>query len=212
MDRHHNQPPLADRLAVDHAELVKQATEAAALVPEQIRAIETDEEAGAYTDTAANIKAVLREADAAFKAEKAPWLAGGRAVDGFFQNISAPMAAAVDRVVKALNARQTARLAAERKAAAEAAEKARKEAVAFDEPVPVTAPVVVREAARVVSIATGAKATGSIKYRPRVVDIEQVPRQYMMVNERALQAAVDGGIRSIPGVEVYEEVRTSIRR
>jgi hypothetical protein len=208
----HNQPPLADRLALDHGDLAKRAAEAAAMVPAELRAIETDDEAAAYTDTAADIKAVIKEVEAAFKVEKAPWLDGGRTVDGFFANIGTPLRGAVDRVVKALNARQAARLAAERKAAAEAAEKARKEAIAFDEPVPVAAPVVVKEAARVVSITTGAKATGSVKWRPRVVAIDQVPRQYMMVNEKALQAAVDGGIREIPGVEVYEEVRTSIRR
>jgi hypothetical protein len=82
--RHHNEPPLADRLALDHADLVKEATEAAALVPDSIRAIETDEEAAAYTDTAADIKGILSQADAAFTVEKAPWLAGGRAVDEFF--------------------------------------------------------------------------------------------------------------------------------
>lgn len=209
--RHHNSPPLADRLAIDHAALVKEATEAAALVPTEIRAIETDEEAGAYTDTAADIKALLKSMEAAFKVEKAPWLEGGRTVDAFFTGLAQPLKDAVARVVAALNARQSALLAARRKAEAEEAERARKEAIAFDEPAPVVAPVVVKEAARVVSM-SGAKAAASIKWRPRVVDFEKVPRHYLMVNEKALQAAVDGGQRSIPGVEVYEEVRTSIRR
>lgn len=207
-----NQPPLADRLAVDHAELVKQATEAAALVPEQIRAIETDDEAGAYTDTAADIKALLKQADAAFTVEKAPWLTGGRVVDDFFADVRKPLQAAAQRVVAALNTRANAILAAKRKLDAEAAEKARKEAVAFDEPLPVVAPAPLKDVARVVSIATGNKASVSTKWKPYVVDFDKVPRHYLMVNERALQAAVDGGMRSIPGVDIREEARTSIRR
>lgn len=209
MDRFHNQPPLSDRLAMDHADLVKQATDAAALVPATIRPIETDEEAAAYTDTAADIKAVIKLADAAFKVEKQPWLDGGKTVDGFF-SFRATLAAAAGRCVDAINARQRILLAAKRKADAEAAEKARKEAIAFDEPVPVAAPVVVKEAARVVSF-SGAKASASVKWAHRVTDPDQVPRQYLMVNEAAIKAAVAGGTRSIPGVEIYEDVRTAIR-
>lgn len=209
MDRFHNSPPLADRLAMDHADIVKQAAEAAALVPATIRPIETDEEAAAYTDTAADIKAVIKLADAAFKVEKQPWLDGSKAVDGFF-GFRATLAAAAGRCVEAINARQRLLLAAKRKADADAAEKARLEAIAFDEPVPVAAPVVVREAARVVSF-SGAKASASVKWVHRVTDPDQVPRQHLMVNEASIKAAVAGGTRSIPGVDIYEDVRTAIR-
>lgn len=207
----HNQPPLADRLALDHAELVKSATEAAALVPDQIRAIETDEEAAAYTDTAADIKAVIAEADAAFKAEKAPWLEGGRTVEAFF-SFRGTLDAAVKRLRRALDDRAGALLAARRKAEQAAAEKARKEAEAFDEPAPVMAAAPVREVARVVSIATGNKASASIKWRGEVVDIDALPRQYMRANQDAIDAAIKGGVRAIPGVRIFEEVRTAIRR
>jgi len=206
----HNQPPLAERLALDHAELAKRAAEAAALVPDVLRPIETDEEAAAYTETASDIKAIIKEAESAFKTEKAPWLAGGKTVDGFFADIVKPLKAAADRCVEAINARQRLLLAAKRKAEAEAAERARREAEAFDEPAPVVAPVVVKEAARVVSF-SGAKASASTRWVHRVVDPDKVPRQYLMVNEAALKAAVAGGARSIEGVEIYEDVRTAIR-
>lgn len=211
MDRHHNQPPLADRLALDHAALVKEATDAAALVPEQIRDIQTDEEAGAYTDTAADIKAVIERADAAFEAEKKPWRDGAKAVDDFFA-FRKTLTAAVARVRAALDKRANALLAAQRKAEAEAAEKARKEAEAFDEAPPVIVAAPVREVARVVSISTGNKASASVKWTHRVVDPDQVPRQYLMVNEAAIKAAVAGGTRSIPGVEIFEAAKTAIRR
>lgn len=211
-DRHGNNPPLKDRLEIDHAALLASAAEAAALVPQQIRPIESDEEAAGYTDTAANIKAVIREAEATFKAEKAPWLEGGRAVDGFFAAVTAPLKGAVDRVVAALNARQRMLIAAQRQRDAEEAERARREAVVFDEPPPpVAAPVAVKDAGRVVSF-SGSKASASVKWRGEVVDLATLPRQYMRANQDAIDAAVKGGVREIPGVRIFEEVRTAIRR
>ena len=226
--RHHNEPPLADRLALDHADLVKEATEAAALVPDSIRAIETDEEAAAYTDTAADIKGILSQADAAFTVEKAPWLAGGRAVDEFFA-FRKDLTAAVKRVTSALDTRanlllaQQRRREAEEAAAARAAadaetERLRREAAAFDEPVPApvtaayVAPAPVKDVARVVSISTGNKASASVTWTHRVVDADKVPRQFLMVNEAAIKAAIKGGTRKIEGVEIFEAAKTAIRR
>lgn len=102
-------------------------------------------------------------------------------------------------------------MAAQRKADAEAAEKAKREAALFDEPAPITVPTITREAARVVTT-TGAKATASTYWKGDVVDVDKLPRQYLMVNQAAIDAAVRGGTRDIPGVHIYEAVRTAIRR
>ena len=123
-------------------------------------------------------------------------------------------------VVKALDAFATAKLNAQRKADAEAAEKARKEAAAFDEPPP--APVAaapVREVVRVVTF-SGAKASGSVKWDYRIVDFDSVPRELLMENKPAITAAIAGlkarGIdikeAKIAGLEIFEAVKTSIRR
>lgn len=72
------------------------------------------------------------------------------------------------------------------------------------------APVVVREAARVVSTG-GALASASTKWTHEVLDPSLVPRNYLMVNEAAIKAAVAGGLRNIPGVRIFETVRTAIR-
>lgn len=206
-----NEPPLGDRLAIDYADLVKRSTDAVALVPEELRAIQTEEEAQAYTDTAADIKKVLKEADDAFEPEKEPWLTGGRTVDNFFA-FRAKLKSAAQRAVNAVNTWQTAQLAKKRRAEAEEAERARKEAIAFDEPVVAFVPqVVAKEAARVVS-ASGNKASASIKWEHRVIDRAKVPRQYMKVNDDAIIAAIKGGVREIKGVEIYEAVKTAIRR
>lgn len=231
MNRHGiggNEPPLADRLALDHADLIKEATEAAALVPAEIRAIETDEEAAAYTDTAADIKAIIAKADDAFEDEKKPWRDGAKAVDDFFA-FRKELAAAVKRVTGALDTRANLLLAQQRRREADAAaaakaaadaetERLRKEAAAFDEPPPVAVapayvpPAPVKDVARVVSAATGNKASASVTWTHRVVNPDLVPREYLMVNEAAIKAAVKGGKRTIPGVEIFEAAKTAIRR
>jgi hypothetical protein len=42
-----------------------------------------------------------------------------------------------------------------------------------------------------------------------VTDPAAVPRQYLMVNDAAIKAAIAGGVRDIPGVRIYEDVRTA---
>lgn len=210
MDRHHNAPPLAERLEIDHASLDAQVDEALALCPDTLKPVADDEEAGAYAETAKAIKGIAALVEDARKKEKAAILDAGRTVDGFFAKRTDKLKAKIDSLVAAINAYQRAKLEAERKAAAEAAERARKEAEAFDEPLPAASPVQVKEAARVTSI-SGAKATASRKWVHEVTDPLAVPRQYLMVNEAAIKAAIAGGTREIPGVRIFEDVRTAIR-
>jgi len=44
-----------------------------------------------------------------------------------------------------------------------------------------------------------------------LTDGEQVPREYMMVNETAIRRAILDGVREIPGVRIYQEESISIR-
>lgn len=230
-----NQPPLAERLAADHADLKKRADEAAELVPDQLRAIETDEEADAYTETARTIKDVIADADKAFEPEKEPWRAGGKTVDDFF-SFRKGLDTKAKKVVAALSAYQTAKLAAQRRAEAAAAEESRKaaeaenerlrkEAEAFDEePPPVVQaawvpPVAAKEAVRVVT-STGAKASGSLKWDYEIIKADDLPRDLLIPNLPAIKARVDAlkanGAKieeaTIPGIRIFERVQTSIRR
>ena len=52
----HNMPPLAERLEIDHAELAARAKEAAALVPDELAPIASEEDAGGYAETAKTLK------------------------------------------------------------------------------------------------------------------------------------------------------------
>lgn len=56
-------------------------------------------------------------------------------------------------------------------------------------------------------------AIGSVvrRWTFRVLDAKLVPAQYLMVNEAAIKAAIKGGERVIPGVEIYQDESVSIR-
>ena len=212
MDRHHNSPPLAERLEIEHANLAAKAVECADLVPDTLAAVTTDEDAGAYAETAKTLKGCLTAIETARKKEKDQILKDGRAIDGHFATMSEPVKAAADRVVAAINAFQTKRLEEQRRIQREADERARKEAEAFEEPPPpVSVPVVAKEAARVIGFSGTAVAAASVKWMHEVTDATQVPREFLMVNDSAIKAAIAGGRREILGVRVFEQIRTAIR-
>jgi len=45
----------------------------------------------------------------------------------------------------------------------------------------------------------------------RIIDISQVPREYMILDEKKVKGAVKAGMRSIPGLEIFEDDKLSIR-
>lgn len=57
-----------------------------------------------------------------------------------------------------------------------------------------------------------AVASTVMVWKHEVTDPAAVPRQYLMVDERAIRAAVDAGIRDIPGVRIFEEAEIRVRR
>ena len=211
MDRHHNAPPLSERLEIEHADLAAKAAECAELVPETLAPVTTDEDAGAYAETAKTLKACLTGIETARKREKDQILKDGRTIDGHFAKLAEPVKAAADRVVAAINAFQAKKLAEQRRIQREAEERERRVAEALKEAAPApAAPVVVKEAARVVGF-SGTKAAASVKWVHEITDAAQVPREFLMVNEASIKAAIAGGRRDIPGVRIFEQVRTAIR-
>ncbi len=221
-----NEPPLGGRLTSDYADLIKRATDAAALVPDVLRPIASDEEAQAHTDTAVDIKKVIAAADESFEAEKKYWRDGAKTVDEFFA-FRKVLDAAVRRVTGALDARANLLLAQRRAAEAQEAERARvaaaveterqqKEAEAFDDTPPpvVVAPYVpptpVKDVARVVS-SSGNKASAALKWIHELTNRDEIPREYLMVDEEKIKLAIKRGVREIPGVRIFEAAKTSIR-
>lgn len=99
---------------------------------------------------------------------------------------------------------------AARKAAAELQAKVDAEAKAAGvETVQVAAPVI-PEAPKVVRTEAGA-AHQRKEWVFRVTDPAAIPRDYLVVDERAIREAVKAGVREIPGVEIFEETKTVIR-
>ncbi len=73
----------------------------------------------------------------------------------------------------------------------------------------VTAPVM-PERERVTRTETGSSYQTK-RWTFEIVDQEKVPRDYLMVDNEKIRKAVQGGIRSIPGVKIFEKVVTSFR-
>lgn len=58
----------------------------------------------------------------------------------------------------------------------------------------------------------GAVASSVIVWKHEVVDLNAVPREYLMANDLAIKTAIRAGIRNIEGVRIYEEAEMRVRR
>jgi len=104
-----------------------------------------------------------------------------------------------------------------RKAEAKAQEEARKlqerldkeAAVAGVESVKLESPVMPKRDA-VVRTASGSASTKKV-WTFEVKDPEKVPREYLTVDEKAIRQAVNGGVRDIPGVKIFQGIQVAIR-
>lgn len=213
-----NLPPLGERLLLDYSGIVTDAKDAIDDVPSSVPTPCDDMQAGAYVDQAAAIKALLDEANGYHETEKKPFLDGGREVDNFFR-FRADLKAAADRLARAVGAYQTAKRNAAIKAQQEQEKREREAAEMFGGDEPAAPTPIAPEATRVVSF-SGAMAAGSVRWDFRVTDAAKVPREYLMLNEPAIRAAL-AGLKAqgkkveevqIPGVEAFEAVRAAIRR
>lgn len=205
-----NAPPLSERLTVDHESLASEATSVLSLPP--LSPIMVLEDCEIYSERAKELKRVLSKIESARKLEKEEFLTGGKIVDAFFATLSKPVEAAATAIISKLNHWQKQALEAERKARAEQERQEKEAARVFgDEPPPAPVPVVAKEAARVVSSSGRTMASAAVYWNFRVTDPAKVPRQYLMVNEMAIKSAIAGGVREIDGVEIFEDLRTSIR-
>jgi len=77
------------------------------------------------------------------------------------------------------------------------------------EPVKVEAPVIPKQ--ETVTRSETGSAYGRKVWTFKIIDVQSVPREYLVVSDSLLRDAVRAGVRNIPGVEIFEEVRTSFR-
>jgi hypothetical protein len=178
-----------------------------------------------FKQIAGHIKAV----EEARKSAKEPVLSLGKAVDGVFALVADPLVPARAGIERAMTAyaqrkadEERARLRLVAEAAAqrqrEADDLARAEAEMLGEDTPPEAPVVPVQAA-LPTAAEASRVTGdygsvaSLRSRwiHEVTDLASVPREYLMVNDAAIKAAIKGGVRTIPGVRVFQESKVGVR-
>ena len=76
-------------------------------------------------------------------------------------------------------------------------------------PVQVEMPIIPKQEA-VTRSETGS-AYGSKHWTFKIIDASLVPREYLIISETTVRNAIKAGLRSIPGIEIFEEDRTSFR-
>lgn len=114
-------------LKADHEALLSRADELLAGFDRAPATVENEETAGRVGDFVKQISTAIKNVDTARTSTKEPYLAGGRAVDGFFN----PLKEKLDKAKRALTDRvgdYQRRKAAEERAAREAAERQAREA------------------------------------------------------------------------------------
>lgn len=167
------------------------------------------------------------------KSVKAPILAAGRTLDRLLKTeTSDRLAEAAAWVARLLTDFQLGKIAAERAARAQAALAARQaadavavaaqtdtalceQALALDhaaQQAEIAATAGMAALARTRS-ESGAVADLKEEWTFELVDIAEVPRDWLMVDERKVRAAIRGpdGLRSIPGLRIHPEPRTTVR-
>lgn len=115
----HNRPDLAaelrSQLELDNADILKRRDELLASVARMPATIGDDDMAGKFGDQIKLITGCTKAAEDRRTTAKEPYLAAGRAVDGFFKGVSEPLTKAKQGVERTLTAYLRAKAEAERR-------------------------------------------------------------------------------------------------
>ena len=196
---------------------------------ETCREIGDDLMQGRSGDFVKQLGVTIRIIEAARAECKMPALDIGKFVDAEFRILTEPLVKAKSVVetamtnyarAKVAEQQRQARLAAEAEAQRqrEAAEMAAMEAELLGDPTPSEPPPAPVQAP-LPSVAEASRThgdygtTASLRGRwvHAVTDMNTVPRQYMMVNDAAVKAAIKAGVRDIPGINIFQEQKIGVR-
>lgn len=232
----HNQPPedhdpLAERLTETYRQLherTEQLLEAEARLPDSL----TEETVGRVSDFAGQIKACIKAADTAHKAEKEPFLTAGRTVDAWLGTIKRPLLDLCQRVEARVTAYLRAKEVEERKRREEEArrlaEEAKALAAAGDKEQAKEVRAEARElrdeakhgkAADLVRLHTGLGGVATLKTAwsfeitdRNKLDLEAL-RPYLPLDaiEKAIRGFIRAGGRELAGAKIFQERKASIR-
>lgn len=229
----HNAPPLdvdilRERLAEQNADLSQRVDE---LLGGAVRCnVMNDEQAGKATLLVKLINDVTKLAESRQKEAKRPHAELADAAFGFFKDWLKQLAHAKQSTLQKLDHfrdEQERKAAAERRRLEDEARKRQEEADSLaaiaktdtDLDLAVEVEQQGRAAAEQAAVVApkeirssyGHLASARKTWDYRIIDPNQVPSAYMMVNEAAIKVAIKGGARKIPGVEIFEKTQTVVR-
>ncbi len=199
---------ITENLTERHPDVVKRSAELAGMIERAPKSVDNEDDANKVSEAIRQCTAFIKIATETRVKEKEPYLAGGRAVDGFFQNLIA----VVDKTKAALlRVRTDYDVAVERAArqrrdeearrareeadriAAEARTKADQERVAVAESRAEEAHQATKvTAAELTRTRTDTGVTTSLRseWVHEVVDPKRVPKKFMVPDDKLIRAAV----------------------
>jgi hypothetical protein len=210
--QHSNLPPVADRLSLDYEDLRAEITDALKATDSLVE-IASDADVLIARELVAPLKALQNRCVAAHKAEKQPYLDGGRAVDGFFKALRVHLDSVVALITEEASQYQTRKLAlAREKAASEA-----RIAAMLEEPAPAApAPAAMTRVSDNGSVAV----SGAVRWDYEITDEAALPRELLQPNVAAIRAriaglkattTIDKAAGAIPGLRIAEKISTTFR-
>lgn len=227
---------ISDNLRERNPDLVKRASELADMKDRVPASVDNEDDANEISTAIRQCAAFEKASEGARVGEKEPYLAGGRAVDGFFQNLAKPVTAVKTSLLRVRTAYDMAVADRERKRRQEEAAKAAEEAarLARDaetarEKTQAAVAVAVAEDAHQATRVKPAELTRTrtdegvvtslrSEWRHEVIDPALVPREYCVPEDRLLRAAVKAAttkagqcLLEIPGVRIFEHHASQVR-
>ncbi|MCP4568360.1 MAG: hypothetical protein GY841_12350 [FCB group bacterium] len=179
--------------------------------------VSDDESAAAATEMGVQVANIIKTMDVERKAAKAEPDKFVRAIDAFFRKFKAPL----DQIKKDLKKnigdyaykqelerrkREKAAQDEQRRLQAEMDKAAKKAKVE-----PVQMPEIVAPKKQAPVRSDSGSASVRMKWTFEILDEKVIGRNYLSVDGKKIQSAIDGGIRQIAGVRVYEKPIVSIR-
>lgn len=219
-----------------HPDVVKRSGELAGMLERAPKAVDNEADANKISEAIRQCTAFVKIATETRVKEKEPYLAGGRAVDGFFANLID----AVDKTKKVLlSVRTSYDVAVESEARRQREEAARIQREEADRQAAVArsaqqkdraavAEVVAQEAeeaalAKPAELTRTRTDTGVVtslrrEWRHRITDAKKVPKKFMAPDDGLIKAALKAAVKpdgtvdfDYPGIEIYQHTFSQVR-
>jgi hypothetical protein len=186
--------------------------------------VENDQQEALAGDLLKMVKSAIKKAEEERTKIVKPFNDGVKAINLKYKEITEPLEAAKEKIERAMRPyalqkikkqQEEERLAREALEAQALEKAAQAETPEAAEEVISTAVVASERVAQPSTVrgTYGSVTSKRIKYTFEVVDVEQIPRAYLLPDEKKIRAAINGENRvtDIPGVKIVEDVQFSSR-